>query len=213
MNRVLKRIGTVLAVLVAILGAASLLLYILKPRTPKPPRPIDSINTLEEYFEQVVAAQHPPGLSVAVVKDGEILYANGFGTADGPRNVGATKDTVYHWWSMTKIPTAVAVMQLQEKGLLHIDDPVADYLPFFTVTYQGSEQAAVTIRQLLNHSAGMSNAAPEIFTWLHQEGDPPLNQTELVVEKFPDCDELLLMGNDSTIDRETLAEILAGVNW
>ena len=70
------------------------------------------IGELENYLERVVSAEHPPGLSVAVVKDGRMVYANGFGVADGPRNVLATRDTVYHWWSMTKIPTAVAVMQL-----------------------------------------------------------------------------------------------------
>ena len=111
----------VIGILVGVFVVAGLGLYFLMPKTPKPPENIKGVSELEDYLEQVVAAGRAPGLSVAVVKDGEFVYANGFGVADGPRNVKATKDTVYHWWSMTKIPTAVAVMQLRERGLLDID--------------------------------------------------------------------------------------------
>ena len=94
---------------------------------------------------------------------------------------------------MTKIPTAVAVMQLHERGFLDIDDPISNYLPYFKVTYKGAEQANISIRQVLNHTAGLSNAMPELITWLHSEGDPPVNQTELVVDKFPEYDELIFL--------------------
>ena len=188
----------VIGILVGALLILALGLYILKPKAPKPSASIDTIDKLDNYLERVAAAQHPPGLSVAVVKDSELVYADGFGVADGPKNVNATKDTVYHWWSMTKIPTAVAVMQLHERGLLDIDDPIRSYLPFFRVTYKGSEQPEMTIRQVLNHSSGLPDAMPELVTWLHLEGDPPLNQTELVVEKFPEYDELNFLPGEQT---------------
>lgn len=187
-----------IGILVGVLIVAGLGLYIFMPKAPKPTGKLTSTGELEDYLEQVVAAEHPPGLSVAVVKDGRIVYANGFGVADGPGNVIATKDTVYHWWSMTKIPTAIAVMQLHERGLLDIDDPLSKYLPFFKVTYKGTAQTNISIRQVLNHSAGLSNATPELFTWLHLEGDPPLNQTELVVGKFSEYDELLFLPGEKT---------------
>ena len=190
MKKLVRRIGMAIGILVGSLIAVGIGLYILKPKAPKPSGEPNNVSELEDYLEQVVAAERPPGLSVAVVKDGQLVYAKGFGLADGPRNVKTTKDTVYHWWSMTKIPTAVAVLQLYERGSLDIDDPIGDYLPFFKVTYKGAEQADVTIRQVLNHTAGLSNATPEIFTWLHLEGDPAVNQTDLVVEKFSDYDEL-----------------------
>ncbi len=193
MNKLTRRFGMMIGILVAVIFVAGLGLYILKPKAPKPAGDLDGVDELEAYFEQVVAANHPPGLSVAVVKDGQMVYANGFGVADGPRNVMTTKDTVYHWWSMTKIPTAVAVMQLHEQGLLDIDDPISNYLPFFKVTYKGDEQADISIRQVLSHTAGLSNAAPQIFTWLHLEGEPSVNQTELVAEKFPEFDELAFL--------------------
>lgn len=189
----MQRVVSIIGIFVAVLVAVGLWLYILKPKAPKPAGNLNDVADLEVYLEQVVAAEHPPGLSVAVVKDGKIVYANGFGVADGPRDMKASKDTVYHWWSMTKIPTAVAVMQLHERGLLDIEDPISDYLPFVKVTYNGSAQTEVSIRQVLNHTAGLSNATPELITWLHLEGDPPVNQTAFVVEKFPDYAELLFL--------------------
>lgn len=84
-------------------------------------------------------------------------------------------------------------MQLHERGLLDIDDPLKNCLPYFIVTYDGVEQADISIRQVLNHTAGLSNAIPEPITWLHMEGEPPVNQTELVIEKLPEYTELLFL--------------------
>lgn len=187
-----------IGILIGVFVVACLGLYIMLPKAPKPPEKINSVSELEDYLEQVVTAEHPPGLSVAVVKDGEVVYANGFGVADGPRNDIASKDTIYHWWSMTKIPTAVAVMQLHERGLLDIDDSISNYLPFFKVTYDGVEQTDISIRQVLNHTGGLSNAIPELITWLHMEGEPPVNQTELVIEKLPEYDELLFLPGEKS---------------
>lgn len=179
-----------IGIVIGVLALAVLVMYILMPKTPKPPENITSVTELEDYFNKVTKAGRSPGLSVAVVKNGEVAYANGFGVADGPNNVLATEDTVYHWWSMTKIPTAIAVMQLHERGMLNIDDPIKDYLPFFIVSYDSVEQPDISIRQLLNHSSGLPNGIPELITWLHMEGEPGVNQTELVIEKFPDYDKL-----------------------
>jgi len=126
-----------------------------------------------------------------------MVYANGFGVADATGNQLATQKTVYHWWSLTKVVTAIAIMQLHERGQLDIDNPVSEYLPYFNVTFN-DDAAIVTIRQLLNHSAGMSNATPEIFTWVHLDGDPPVNQSELVESKFADYSELLFAPNEKT---------------
>lgn len=75
-----------------------------------------------------------------VVKDGEVVYSSAFGFADGPRNIKATPETVYHWWSMTKIPTAIAIIQLREQGELNLDDEVTTYLPWFEVKYPVERQ-------------------------------------------------------------------------
>jgi CubicO group peptidase (beta-lactamase class C family) len=193
-----KRIGMIIGLFLGVILLVGLGLYIVMPKPPKPPDNINTIGELEAYLEQVVAVGRPPGLSVAVVKDGEIVYANGFGIADSPRNIVASKDTIYHWWSMTKIPTAVAIMQLHERGQLDVNDPVKNYLPYFIVYLDGKEYENITIRQLLNHSSGLPDAVPELFTWVHLEGESSINQTKLVVEKFPKYNELVYTPGEKT---------------
>ena len=185
----LRIIGTIAIVLVVVLGVAYL---VLTPRPLKPPEAVSSLAELESYLEDLAGhnADSPPGLSLVVAKEGEIVYQKGFGMADGPKNISATADTVYNTFSMVKPMTAAAILQLQEQGRLDIDDPVADYLPFFDVQYPSEGSETVTIRHLLNHSSGLSNNVPEILSWIHFEGDPEWNQTELTAAKLPDYAEL-----------------------
>lgn len=189
MKRTLWIIGIIIVVLAVVFGVGYLTLI---PKTLQPPKEVSSLAELEDYLEDLTGhnPDSPPGLSVVVVQDGEIVYQNGFGMADGPKNIPTTVDTVYNTWSMVKPMTAAAVLQLQEQGLLNIDDPVADYLPFFEVQYLSESSETVTIRHLMNHSSGLSNNMPELFQWIHFDGDPEWNQTELIKEKLPDYAEL-----------------------
>ena len=189
MKRILWIIGIIIVVLVVVFGVGYLTLM---PKPLKPPETVSSLAELESYLENLTGhnPDSPSGLSLAVVKDGEIVYQKGFGMADGPKNIPATADTVYNTFSMVKSMTAAAIFQLQEQGLLNIDDPVADYLPFFEVQYPSESSEIVTIRHLLNHSSGLSNNMPEVIGWIHFDGDPEWNQTELITEKLPDYAEL-----------------------
>lgn len=189
MKKILWIIGVIIVVLVVLIGVGYLTLV---PKPLKPPQTVSKLAELEAYLDDLTGhnPDSPPGLSLVVVKDGEIVYQKGFGLADGPRNIPATADTVYNQWSMVKPITAVAVLQLHEQGLLNIDDPVADYLPFFEVQYPSESSETITIRHLLNHSAGFRNNVPEIIGWIHFDGDPEWNQTELIKEKLPDYAEL-----------------------
>lgn len=83
---------------------------------PKPPDGIKNISEFEQYMNKVVESGTPPGMSLAVVKNDSIIYSKGFGWADEPKKICATSRTVYHWWSCTKIVTAIAILQLQENG-------------------------------------------------------------------------------------------------
>jgi len=126
MKRTLWIIGIIIVVLVVVFGVGYLTLI---PKPLKPPETVSSLAELESYLENLTGhnPDSPPGLSLVVAKDGEIVYQKGFGMADGPKNIPATADTVYNTFSMVKSMTAVAIFQLQEQGLLNIDDPVADY--------------------------------------------------------------------------------------
>ena len=156
------------------------------PEPPTPPAQADSVVELERYLDQIVRFGRPPGLSLAVVKDGRTVYSHGVGLADGPRHVIAAADTVYRWWSMTKIPTAIAILQLQEQGRLSLDDPVVRHLPFFKVRYPAPTSRVVTVRHLLNHSSGLPDLGFGLTRWVHLEGEPPVNQTAFAEKVLPD---------------------------
>ena len=164
-------------------------LYAFAPHPPRAPKQVNNVAELESYLERLVSSGNPPGLSLVVVKDGNIVYNNAFGYADGPNGVKTNTDTVYHWWSMTKIPTAVAIMQLREQGKLNLDDPVTKYLPWFEVTYPSDSSPVITVRHLLQHTSGLPDTVPAIIGWVHYD-DATRNQTEIVKKYLPDFKKL-----------------------
>jgi D-alanyl-D-alanine carboxypeptidase len=151
-----------------------------------------SIAELDAYLDSMANAggKTPPGLSVVAVRSEGIVYSNAFGFADGPRVVPASSETVYNYWSMTKPFTAVAILQLVEKGIITLDDCVDTILDFFQVEYPDKSSECVTIRHLLTHSSGLSNNAPEVIGWVHTDGGTEWNQTELIRQKLPDYAKL-----------------------
>jgi len=173
-------------ILMIIVGSS---LYFLAPHPPDTPKQVKGVTELEAYLNQLVKSGDPPGLSLVVVKDGQIVYNNAFGYADKPHNIRATSDTVYHWWSMTKIPTAIAIMQLQEQGKVDLDEPVEKYLPWFDVIYPSAQSPIITIRNLLQHTSGLPDTIPAMIGWVHYDDETP-NQTEIVKKQLPKFSKL-----------------------
>ncbi len=97
----------------------------------------------------------------------------------------ATTDGIYHFWSMTKLFTATAIMQLVEDGRMRLDDPVTKYVPGLSTVSKSGEPIAITVRQLLDHTSGMKNLAPtHLVGWIHHPEDPPVNQSALVAQRM-----------------------------
>jgi CubicO group peptidase (beta-lactamase class C family) len=137
-----------------------------------PGRPPDALEaSVGEAFRRSGA----PGLSVAVVGGGDPTWARGFGLADLTTGSPATPQTSYLWFSMTKIVTATAVLQLAEKGNLDLDAPVTDYFPDFSIV---SQPVQVTARHLLSHSSGLANPLP--IRWVRPAGSPAPDQRAFV---------------------------------
>ena len=143
-----------------------------------------------------------------VVKDGDVVYEAAFGMANGQKQIPAAPDTIYHWWSMTKVPTAIAILQLHDAGLLHLDDPVSRYLPYFEVTYNGEATLPITIRQLLRHTSGLPDPMPAMIGWVHFE-DRVFNQTELLKQHLPQYSQLKFEP-DSTSGYSNLGYLVLG---
>jgi CubicO group peptidase (beta-lactamase class C family) len=148
-----------------------------------------SLIQVENYIRNLIERGQPPGLSAVVVKDGKIIYCKAFGWADSPKKLPASPNTRYHWWSMTKVATAVAILQLQDAGLLNIDDPIREHLSFFHVYLDDKPAPAITIRQVLRHTSGLPDTIPAMLGWVHYEDDI-YPQTDLLRKHLPSFNQL-----------------------
>lgn len=118
-----------------------------------------------------------PSISVAVAERGEIIWEESFGLSDLENRVQATPHTLYRLGSISKNVTATGLMLLVEEGRIDLDTPAIEYLPE-DVRLRGYEVDGdqITVRQLLNHRAGMP-AYAEIFYEDEPEGPRPLAET------------------------------------
>ena len=95
------------------------------------------------------------GLSIAIVDDQGVAWAQGFGFADKENSVRATPETIYRAGSITKLFTATATMQLAESGKLDIDQPLQNYLPEFSIRSRFVGTRPITLRDLMTHHSGL----------------------------------------------------------
>lgn len=105
---------------------------------------------LEDYLREKMARRRIPGMQVAVIRDGRIVFSGSYGKANLQDDIAVTPDTVFSINSATKTFTGVAILQLVEAGKLALDAPVSRYLAGLPQTWQ-----PITIRQLLNHTSGL----------------------------------------------------------
>lgn len=108
-------------------------------------------SAVAAYVEQLRRSTGTPAISVAVSLNGQIVYSAGFGPADLENLVPANGATVYNIGSVSKVITAVAVMQLVEQGRVSLDDPIQKYVPEFPE----KSQTPITIRHLMTHTSGI----------------------------------------------------------
>ena len=95
------------------------------------------------------------GSSLMVVRDGRILARQNEGLRNLERREAVADDTIYHWASITKTFTGIAIMQLRDRGLLSLDDPVVKYVPELRLAHNPfGDISQVKIRHLMSHSAG-----------------------------------------------------------
>ncbi len=117
------------------------------------PRDLASVTTsLEREIEKILNETGIPSISLALIRDGEVVWANAQGFANVGARVPATTDTYYSTGSTFKFVTATAVMQLVEKGELTLDTPLNEIIgPDLAI--DGADD--VTLRHLLSHRSGL----------------------------------------------------------
>src|SRR5580693_3851881 len=130
-------------------------------------------SALEQYINSSMREWKVPGASVAIVKDGSVIYMKGFGVRDVSTNQPVTADTLFDIGSCTKAFTSAAIAMLVDEGKMQWDGKVNAYIPFFRLSDPFANQN-VTLRDLLTHRTGVPGAD---FLWFV---DPQSSREELI---------------------------------
>jgi len=149
----------------------------------KPRRVLDPARWMG-WVEAEMAARGVPGLSIAVVVDGEPTVARGFGVTAAEDGQPVTGTTLFRLASVTKVVTTIGLLRLVEQGHLELDRPIRDYLPGLRLRRRENTEN-VTLRMLLSHTAGLSEGAIE-RPW-RTERRAPEGLAAFVEEDLPRC--------------------------
>ena len=124
--------------------------------------------TLLRAFEAYARADSVVGASVLLLEGGRLVARHDYGFADRALGQPVNARTIFHWGSITKTLTAVAILQLRDHGRLSLDDPITRWIPELRQVHDSFGSVdAVTIRMLLSHSAGFQDP-----TWPYKAGKP-----------------------------------------
>src|SRR5579864_6904141 len=110
---------------------------------------------IETAVSKFMASTHVPGLSVAIVENGEYEWSGGFGFSDLENNVPASEHTLFRLASISKTLTAVGALKLWELGRLDLDAPVQKYCPAFP-----EKSGPITTREVMGHLGGIRHYKP-----------------------------------------------------
>src|SRR5712692_5111668 len=116
------------------------------PSKPAAPLPGDYRyvqNYLNWYIPKQLEKYGVPGLSIALVDDQKLVWAQGFGFADREQQILATAETVYQVGSISKVITATAVMQLVAQGKINLDYPIQRYVPDFSIKSSWNQRSTL----------------------------------------------------------------------
>lgn len=119
------------------------------------PRVASAINLLEMWVQAQLDFERIAGISMSVVHDQELIWSRGFGYSDIETKKSTTPRTIYSISSISKLFTSVGMLQLRDRGLLRLDDPVKKHLSWFDIKQKYEHSPPITIEGLLIHSSGL----------------------------------------------------------
>ncbi|GGG02048.1 hypothetical protein GCM10010913_24770 [Paenibacillus aceti] len=130
-------------------------------------------SDIDDYIEDMMDKSKIPGMSVVIVQGNETVYQKGFGYADIKHDVPVTPETLFELGSTSKAFTALALLQLEDQGLVNLEDSVSQYLPWFETTYK-KKPADIRLKHLLHHTSGIP---------FHSIADIPPADDDLALER------------------------------
>lgn len=133
------------------------------------------IEKIRQIIAEEISQHQLAGVSIALVDDQTVVYADGFGLADETTRTPAGPGTVYRCGSISKLFNALAVMQLVEQGRLDLDAPITQYDRDFSIVVPFADAGPITLRQLLCHRSGLIREAP--VGGYFDDGEPSIEAT------------------------------------
>lgn len=137
---------------------------------------------LDERIPALMEAHRVPGVSVALVHQGERVWSRAYGQADPSQRRPMTLDAVYRTEAISKSVTAWGVMKLVQEGRIVLDEPVVRYLPAWTFPESPFPAEEVTVRRLLSHTAGLPSGT--LGPGYPPDGEIPTLRDEVAAEAW-----------------------------
>ncbi|TSA36627.1 MAG: hypothetical protein D4R64_07120 [Porphyromonadaceae bacterium] len=141
-------------------------------------------NAFRGFYHDQMVKNKIAGSSVFILKEGQPVWKDFYGMANIEKQLPVDEGSIYHWASITKTFTGIAIMQLRDRGLLKLEEPAVKYLPELRKIYDPNGWLdRITIKTLLNHSSGLRGAT---WPWKDQSWHPHEPQTwDQLVAMFP----------------------------
>lgn len=136
----------------------------------------DKFSSLQETYRSSLERFGVVGSSLLVIRHDRRIFFDNYGYANRDMRRKVDENTTFHWASITKTLTGIAIMQLRDHGLLKLDDSVVKYIPELRAIHDSyGPIEAVTIRQLMSHTAGFRSAT---WPWAEDKDWAPFEPTK-----------------------------------
>ncbi len=145
-----SKIFLILVLIVFLSPSSTFLCKVQNIRTKPKSNPKTVKLSLDQYLDYYYKVKKPASITAGILLKGKTIWVNSKGYADISKKVYANPETIYRTASISKIITAVAVMQLVERGKINLDDDIRKYISYFP-----KKRWKFTIRQVLQHTAGL----------------------------------------------------------
>ena len=123
---------------------------------------------IKSFYEAGLQRNGIVGSSLMLIRNGEVVLHDNYGKQSDTQRVD--DNTTYHWASVTKTFTGIAIMQLRDRGLLSLDDPLIKYIPELASVHDTyGPVSEITIREAMSHSSGFRDAT---WPWRDQDWQP-----------------------------------------
>jgi CubicO group peptidase (beta-lactamase class C family) len=140
----------------------------------------DQFEPVRELIRGKIEQKEAPSITVAIVRDGKIIWEEGFGWADKEHKRAATANTPYRLGSVSKPITGTAIMVARERGLLDLDRPINDYLGDAKLRAAIGDVSGATVRRAAQHISGLPEYSESYYR--DEPGESP--SLDLVIRRY-----------------------------